>query len=544
MSYRYVAVESDPDALWIFDDPSPFTDYSGHNRTASTGSTAKHAALVKGADYALIVGNSNKISLNAYAVMQQGREKQSFSVEAVFRSIKKDPTNTAPQQVWGNDNQFDGLGISGTKVYFTTKYTSTGEARCEFDIQNNRSVKAVGVHTAAKNSLYVDGDLVSEVDITAAQQADTYLADGNTITCGGTTSTNLIAINAVAVYRHVLLEEDVDAHLIEAEDNLSEFHVATGYGGTILPLTDEHTAPYEQRTWTTEADWNGGLKAGVVVEYEQISPELRNGISIASNWQTSQPLPQGIGTLYGVTLSWQGQGVTVDTSVDGGVTWAPVVKGVKTPSIPAGFDPTGKTLVIRASFAGGVIDDPAYFDELICTTYVANTVPPVDGRTVTLTNVSCESNEDIMDYDHNWGAELINGTLSIAAPAAGSFTPKTIEVWAKKASTAAFSDNLTSPTAQYTNGGTFQAYQIDEWQLRTYVFSSGFSGAINFTGTGQIGSVVLYPYAKTSAQVLEAYQAYVGRPVVPLPTQGNIGIVELTEQIDAYEYEWSMESAG
>ena len=149
-----------------------------------------------------------------------------------------------------------------------------------------------------------------------------------------------------------------------------------------------------------------------------------------------------------------------------------------------------------------------------------------------------------MDYDHNWGAELINGTLSIAAPAAGSFTPKTIEVWAKKASTAAFSDNLTSPTAQYTNGGTFQAYQIDEWQLRTYVFSSGFSGAINFTGTGQIGSVVLYPYAKTSAQVLEAYQAYVGRPVVPLPTQGNIGIVELTEQIDAYEYEWSMESAG
>jgi hypothetical protein len=242
-------------------------------------------------------------------------------------------------------------------------------------------------------------------------------------------------------------------------------------------------------------------------------------------------------------LTWQGQNVTVETSVDN-VTWTAATKGVKVSTVPTGFDPTDKILYIRASFAGGVIDDPAYFDELIITTYVANTLPPVDGRSVTLTNASMEHNEDIMDYDHNWGAELVNGTITIAAPGAGSFAPKTIEIWAKKLGAASFTDNITGTTASYTNGTTLQAYQNDEWQLRTYVISGGFSGAITFTGTGQIGSVVLYPYAKTAAEVLESYRAYVGRPVQTLPTQGAISMVQLTAQIEAYEFDWEMESAG
>lgn len=543
MSYRYVMMDPAPDAFWTFDDPSPFIDYTGNLRVANSTATAKHPALVKGSDYALIVGNTTRISMNAYAVMQRGREKQSFAVEAVFRSIKKDSANLAVQQVWGNDNAYDGITIAGTVVSFVTKYTATGEARCTFDIQDNRAVRAVAVHTEAKNSLYIDGDLVDEIDITAEQQADTYLSDGNTITGGATTGTNLLAMNSVAVYRTVVVEDDIDVHFAEAVDNLSEFHVASGFGGTLLPLSDEHTAPYASRTFSTADDWNTGFKAGVVVEYEQVSPELRNGISIPSSWSVIQPLPQGQGTLYGVTLTWQGQGVTVDTSIDG-VTWTNVTKGVKTPSIPAGFDPTDKLLYVRAVFAGGVIDDPAYIDDLIITIYIANTLPAMDGRVVTLTNTSIESNEDIMDYDHNWGAELVNGTLSIAAPGTGSFAPKTIEIWAKKLGAAAFTDNVSSPTAQYTNGTTFQAYQVDEWQLRTYVISAGMSGALTFTGTGQIGSVVLYPYAKTAAEVLETYRSYVGRPVTVLPTQGSIAMTELTDQIDAYDYEWSVETAG
>jgi hypothetical protein len=540
MSFVLVAMESDPDALWTFDDPSPFTDWSGHGRSASTTATAKHAALVKGSDYSLIVDNATKISANAAAVMQRGREKQSFTVETVFRSIKKDPTNTAYQQVWGNDNGYDGIVIAGTVVSFVTKYTSTGEARCSYDIQLNRRVHVAAIHTATKNSLYIDGDMVAEVDITEAQQADTYLYDGNTITMGGTTSTNVLAINALAVYRSVVSEDELDAHYVEGTDNVSEFHVAAGYGGTIVPLTEDYTAPYESRTFTTEADWNSGLMAGTIVEYEQLVPQMNNGISVPATWTVAHPLPQGLGTLYGVTLNWQGQGVTVETSVDGN-TWASVPKGNKTPTIPAGFNPTNQVLQIRATFPGGIVDDPSYIDDLSVTTFINNTLPPVDGRTVTLTNTSIESNDDIMDFDTNWGAELNNGSISIAA--GGSFPVKTIEIWEKKASGASFTDNIT-PTTSYTNGTTLQVYRTDEWQLRTYVISAGTTGAITISGTGQVGSIVLYPYAKTAAQVLETYRAYVGKPKYIIPTQGNIAILELTDQIDAYEYEWSVETAG
>jgi hypothetical protein len=542
MSYRYVAIDAGPDALWTFDDPSPFTDYSGNNRSSSSGATAKHAALVKGVDYSLIFGNATRVGMNAHAVMQRGRESQSFSVGTVFRSIKKDPTNTAIQQVWGNDNGYDGICIAGTVVSFATKYTSTGEAKCTFDIQDNANVRVFAIHTAAKNSLYVDGDLVSEVDITAEQQKDTYLYDGNTITGGASSGPNLLAIGSVAVYRHVVPEDDIDAQLAEATDNMSEFHVASGYGASILAVTEDHTSPYHNRTFSTEEDWKSGQSYGTIVEYEQLAPELRNGISIPGSWVTPYPLPQGVGTMYGVIITWLGQGVTVDTSLDG-ITWAPVTKGVKISTIPTGFDPTDKMLQVRASFVGSVVDDPAHIDDLSITTYLANTVPAVDGRVVTLTSTSIEHNEDIMNYDHNWGAEMINGTINIAAAGTGSFAPKTIEIWAKKAGAAAFSDNV-SPNAQYTNGTTFQAYQVDEWQLRTYVINAGMTGALTFTGTGQIGTVLLYPYAKTAAEVMEAYRAFVGRPVLTLPTQGSIGMTELTDQIDAYDYEWSMESAS
>ncbi len=324
---------------------------------------------------------------------------------------------------------------------------------------------------------------------------------------------------------------------------MSEWHVASGYGGSLLPLSIEDTAPYEQRTFTTEADWNSGFKAGTMVEYEQLGPELREGISIAGDWTVMYPLPQDVGTLYGVTLNWQGQGATVTTSIDG-TTWTTVTKGVKIGSVPTGFDPTDKSLQIKASFAGGVQDDPAHFDDLVVSTFLSNTLPPVDGRTVTMTNVSLEANEDIMDYDHNWGAELVSGTLTIAAPGTGSFSPKTIEIWGKKLGSASFTDNISGSTASYTNGGLLQAYQVDEWQLRTYVFSGGTSAALTFTGTGQIGSIILYPYAKTPTEALETYMSYVGRPVVTIPTAGSIAMVELTDQIDAYEYDWSLEGAG
>ena len=543
MSFRLVAIESDPDALWTFDDPSPFIDWSGKGRTSSSGATLKHASLLKGVDYSLVVGNATRVSMNAYAVMQRGRETNNFSIEAIFRSIKKDPTNLAVQQVWGNDNGYDGIVIAGTVVSFVTKYTSSGECRASFDIQDNRCVRAVAIHSPTKNSLYIDGDLVAETDLTAAQQNDTYLYDGNTITGGATTGTNVLAMGAVAVYRGTLAEDDIDTHFAEATDNLSEFHVAAGYLGTIIPLTDEHTAPYETRIYQTKDDWMQGYRVSTVVEYEQLVPEVRNGISVPGNWTTLWPLPQGQGTLYGVMLTWQGQGVTVDTSLDG-VTWNPVVKGVKTPTIPAGFDPTDKSLQIRASFAGGIVDDEAYIDDLSITTYINNTLPPADGRAITLTNTSIETNDDIMDYDTNWGAELNNGTLTVAAPGTGSFAPKTIEIWAKKLGTAAFSDNV-SPNITYTNGVTPSvAYQVDEWQLRTYIITAGMTGALTFTGTGQIGSIVMYPYVKTAAEVLETYRAYTGRPVQVLATQGSISMVELDSLIDAYEYDWELETGA
>jgi hypothetical protein len=340
----------------------------------------------------------------------------------------------------------------------------------------------------------------------------------------------------------VLTEGAIDRHNDEAADNMSEYHVASGFGGSLLPFYADASNPYEQVVYTNPEDWQRGLFDRTVVEFGQLVPEKRDDISVAGTWTTIVPLPQTLSNIFGVTVGWQGQGCVVDASLDG-ITWATVSKGNRISLIPAGFNPVDKYLTVRVTFSGSILYDESFIDDLTITTYGSNTLPPVDGRIVTLTNAAVENSEDIMDYDQNWGAELNNGTVTISATATGSFPVRTIEIWAKKAGSGAFADNLT-PTNSYTNGGTLQAYQVDEWQLRTYTFNTGQTGAISFTGTGQIGCVVIYPNQFTAADVLQSYRSYVGRPVTQLAVQGNLVIVDQDALVEEYEFDWADGGGG
>jgi len=543
MTYAQVALQDLPSRLWVLDGDSPFVDQTTFGPAATTPSTAKHASLIKGANSAILIGNTNKLTLDA-PIMKRGREDQPFTIEVTVRVIKKEDSN-AQIQIFGTASAMDGLVIAGTVVSFTTKYTNTGEARCEFDMQEYSTARIVAVHSKDRNALYVGGDLVDDVVITDEQQADTYLAAGTSLSAGTTTSTNLLAMNGLAVYTRVLDEADINQHVDEASDNMDEFTVGAAYGGITFALNSSTSIPVAEYTYTDDRHWMSGRLSGTVIDDGQIVPQTVGTTSIAGLWETVAPLPPDI-TLSSITLNWQGEGETVYSSVDG-VTWVQERRGAKISTVNDGFTTNGKVLYLRVSFPGGKENDKSYFDSLVVNIYgpVATVAPSLETRTLTLVNASIEADYDITDYHENWGMELNNGTLTLSGSSLTAISPQTIQVWAKKGS-GSFSDNIkATATNWYTNDGTYsQEFQTDEWQLRTYVVVGGHAGTLSFTGTGQIGCIVIYSKQLSLAEIKDTYTSYVGTKSVTLPSSGTIGIIDISSAVDIYEYDWAIESAG
>lgn len=528
-----------------FDGSSDSSSWTGtpHQSTSVRGVSAWHAAMVKGANRALLVGNSAKINYTV-PIMKRGREDQPFTIEVTVRVIKKESSN-AQIQVFGTASAMDGLVIAGTVVSFTTKYTNTGEARCEFDMQEYQTMRIHAVHTKNRNSLWINGDLVDDVLITDEQQADTYLSAGTSLSAGTTTSANLIAMNGLAIYPRALDEGDIDQHVEEAADNMDEFTVGAAYKGMTFALNSSTSIPILEYVYTDDWQWNMGRASGTVIDDGQVVPQTAGTTSLPGLWETIVPLPPET-TLSSITLNWLGEGETVWTSLDG-ENWNKERRASRISTVNDGFDTTGKALFLRVTFDGNKVNDKSYFDNLVISMYgPVNTVAPqLETRTLTLTNASIEADFDITDYHENWGIELNNGTFSLSGSSPTAIVPLTVQVWAKKG-TGSFSDNMQAlSTNWYTNDGSYQQdYQTDEWQLRTYTFGSGLTAPLTFTGTGQIGCILIYPNLLTKAQISETYTSFTGTKTIAFESSGTASIIDLSNNVEIYGYDWSIESGG
>lgn len=529
-----------PCSSWVLDGPSPFYDYSGHGRVATAPTATPHPALVSGATKAIVVGNASQLS-SSCNVYGTGHERLPFSVEVAFRSIKTDWSNTAPQQVWGHAGEGDGITIAGTVVSFATKYASTGIAKCSFDIGFNRAVVVAGVHTATKNSLYIDGELAAEVDITPEQQADNYAVGGYTFASGGTSGPNKLALNCLSTYRYALTPPTIRKHFEDMRSGMDYDEVVVRQNGSLLSVVVESANPEETVVYNSNDTFRNAYFSNVSVADNEIVPQSEDS---PGYWETAVVLPRYLTSIYGVSLSWEGVGVKVNTSLDG-ERWSEAKHAVMVESVPPGTNPSDKLLLVRVAFPAGSNPDEAYLQTLTVNIFGSGELLPLDGREVTVSGASIEERHNLKSYHENWGLELSGGRLEIAAPEAGARPIKTIEVWAKKRDSRTFTDNLygATPTTALSNGTTLLSYQPDEWQLRTYVFNNGFNGALQFTGHGQIGAVAVYDYAMTTGQISASYRRYMNNDAKRLASSGIIGLNDLTNYVEIYEYEWEVVEA-
>lgn len=537
------ALRLKPLGYYLLDDTASFQDYSGYNRGSNFGGTEAHGiSLVSGAKYSQRFGGGTYGAFTV-PVYVKGKESSPFSLTAVvFPILTGGSQNT---QILSRTDDFDGLWMNGTKINFTTMYTNTGSATATYDMGVVKKADVVGVHTNAKNSLYVDGVLVAEVDITAEQQADSYKTSSNLFASGYLTSTQKLLINGIGFYGRALQTEEVQS-LYSYNNARAEGTVARIYGGDEVLLGNSVRQAYIDTGWYTDADWQAASLINTAVDDGQITAMMSNELTIASEWLDSVDLYNGetASPINSIVLWWEGVNETIEASVDAGVTWVPVVKGRPLTNVPAGFDPTGKALTVRITFPAG--QSEAYVDNLSVRGYLTNTATSA-GRTVTYTNAVPFNDDSPALMRDNLGVKIgTGGSVVIGPDQTSPVQPvRTIEVWVKPdvAWTATMG---TASTTAYQNGGNGpnnSAIPAGEWVVAHRILSADHSGNITLDVVGTVGKIVVYPTALTLAQIADLYANYTGINKLRYDGTGFVNIVEPTEPVEIYGYDWEIAAA-
>lgn len=544
MTFVLNALSNKPYGLYQLDDTSPLQDYSPFNRTATiTGGTpTQSAGLSKGCAWAPVFTSTITAAFDDGGIFVRGYEEQPFTLSGWFRAVASD---TNEQQLLGNSGQLDGLTIKGTVVSFVTKFATTGECRASYDLQVPRAFSVWGVHTDTKNSLFVNGELVAETVITQAQAADLFVTTSANLICGTTAGTAKVAANNIAYYPYALTAETIaEQHRVGRDLPQPEDVVLMNFGDYIpLDLSNNNLA-LDQWIQTKE-QWDTGLHDNTAVVDDVLVPtQDASGTSVASRWYKAISLDAAnSATVYGLLLDWDGVGPTVDISLDG-TTWETMTRGVLSSStVPSGTTTSGKVLQVRVTFAGGVLNDISYMDNLNIVLLKQAASMVAYGRTITVSGAMPQRDYLFTEYNEKYGAKVNSGgTVVISADALGASVTRSIELLIKR--------NGTNPTVSltgtnYINGAAGSATLPDgQWVLWHIVLAADSSAAITINGPCQVGYVGVYDYALTAGQVAGIYADYVGTDAPRFADASVISVSESTTAATIYQHDWAITSSG
>ncbi len=530
-----------PVALFRCDDTTPLQDYSGYGRVATVEGTASTGLAVSAdATYSQRFTNAGYGKFFA-PVYQQGQEEKDFTLSVCVYPIIIG--TGSHQQVLSHSGVYDGITIEGTTVHFSTAYVGTDMARCSYDFEFARKLHIVGVHQKTKNSLYVNGVLVDEVDITTEQQAAQFGLSEAAFYCGYSASDNQrCLVNNVAVYSHALHTEEA-VSIYRSINRIAEGNVPAMFDGVeVLVDSSVREAPIE-RVWENEEAWQGGHQYGVAVDGDSIVANTSSNLTLSGAWIDSVDLYSGLEPLplNSANLWWEGKNETVEVSVDG-TTWVTAVRGQNLSIIPTNFDPTNKALYVRVSFVAGL--DEAYVDYLRVRAYTSNTANS-NGRTVTYSGpVTALDPQTPFEMRDDWGVRIdTGGSMTIGPDLSGTpMSVKTLEVWVKPdAATTGVGYGVTAIN-RYQNGKVATAnLPGNEWVIYHTIFTAARTDTIVFNQVvGRIGRVAVYETALTAAEIAAIAANYTGVNKITQDLTGTVGVTEPSTSTVIYAADWEI----
>lgn len=580
MSYQLQVLADNPFSYWKLDETGPaFPDSAGSMRTADlVGTIVRHPALVAGSGNALVLSNTNHLDMDD-PVFNNGYELRQFALEAWVKPISV----TGEVAIMSHSGAYDGLVISPTHIYFRTKYLTAGTCEVSHEYETGKAFHVVAVHTNAKNSLYVDGKLVAETDLTEDQQADAYSFLTTDLIGGQSATSSTIALDAPAIYSSSISGDVISKHYsygvsVDTSEGIAGMHNATFWN-----FSDEKRNIAASKKWTSEEDWKSGVLTDVAVSNDSIVPSytqsesevVEDGLivpvytntSLPGVWQTSISLgevPES--TLADMRLTWFGEGdFTVEYSLDDGTTW-------KNPNLgPTESLDNADVIDIRVTFDGGIVDDTSYVGSLNIVVYIDKTfLGNRSDRFASLTGNGLASEEyfEPIEYADFNGIQLLSGAIALTADnsyngeeEAGDLNITGFEMWvkpvagnilsgtgisvARSGNTITFSglSTLTVNGVSVTSGAT--VFNSNSWYHIAGIFTTAANPALNIGVTNTLVSQLsVITNALTLTGLQQLYAAYLGLPGLVLTDTTDVEIAEAVPATNLYAHVWGITPAG
>jgi len=409
------------------------------------------------------------------------------------------------QQILSSPGQMDGLTIEGNEISFTTIHKNSGEARCSYTLDYPKRVSLIGVHTPVKNSLYIDGELVAEVDLTSEQRLDSYLTTPATMVSGQTYSAQGLMANELAIFESAL-DGNAAKIIYDDQTRANVIDIPAVFGGEKISLSTALRNPALSYVWKESGHWDKAMQVNCITDEDLLIPETRNGLSVDAQWLTSVNMYNGATVLNvsEINVDYSGYGATVSISLDG-VNWT-VTNG----STVQNFNPYKKDLYVKVDFAAGLED--AYLDNLTINAFTTNVATTKSDRTITYNAPTTVLREyPVQELHSKWGVKIeTGGSVSIASADVATF-----ETWFKP------SVAVTNWTAfsygsgdHYINGVSAGQTTLNpgQWYL-IHVVPAAATVANNplvLNAPGTYGQVAVYKTKLTATQVANIYREYSG----------------------------------
>lgn len=447
------------------------------------------------------------------------------------------------QQILSNGGTYDGLSIEGTTVRFRTEYLTQPPSEISYDLGENRLAHVVGVHNPGKNELYVDGVLVGTSMLTDEQQLDDYktVSDG-WFYCGGTSGAQELAVNAVGLYASIK-PQDIERNYLAGINRLSQDRISPQHKGLAFPMRGLESSVVSFEDWSVREEFEKAMLFNVSVGDEQVRPQFEEEATDGGFWEASIPLdPSEDTSIYGVSLDWSGQNISVATSIDG-EEWVDAENGELVMSVPEGMNPMGVDLRIRVMFPPSEVEGESYLERLAATVMRDNKIDSPASRSVTVTHpaVPRDDYEPGLFRDSN-GIYLSTGSLTIGPDESeGPDEVRTLEVWLKPVRGAV---NLGFSGTRYRNGALDSTLPVGEWSLVHIVAPSDVVSAITISGDCIVGQVTLYSDPLTAAQITHIWKSYCGTTAFRVLDETVTTIAEGTPVVTAYSRDWAISASG
>ena len=579
MSYQLQVLADNPFSYWRLDETGPaFPDSAGSLRTADlVGSIVRHPALVAGSGSALVLSNSNHLDMDD-PVFNKGYELRQFSLEAWVKPVNV----TGEVSVMSHSTIYDGITITPTHIYFRTKYLTAGTCETAFEYTAGKAFHVVGVHTNAKNSLYVDGVLVAETDLTDDQQTDSYSFLTSDLIAGQNGSSSFIALDAPAIYAFALSASAISKHYANGINVDSSESIAGFNDATLWNFSDEGRNIAVTSTWSTDEEWSSGVLTDVVVANGNIIPSYTQtesevvvdglitteytNTSLPGTWIFSMGLDSAPeSTLADARITWSGEGsFTVEYSLDG-TTW-------KNPNLaPTESLDNTDSIQLRVTFAGGIVDDTSYVSSLKLVVYVdKNFKGTKSDRFASMSGngLASEQQYEPIEYADFNGIKLLSGAINTTVDAsyggeeeAGDLNITGFDMWVKPVagniiSGTGFSVSRSGNTIVYSglsslvvNGVAVSSgatvFTSDSWFHIAGIFTTAgnYALTVGVTNTLIAQLSAIYDTINT-AGLQQMYAAYLGIPGLVVNDSSTVTIDEGSPAANLYAHVWGITPAG